>query len=78
MEESAPDVVLAQEGDTSLTVGLCALLPRGSGHQNPGTPVLGLQLAHLHNAAEKYLDLFCAKAVKQQSLTVLEGSYRDN
>lgn len=33
MEESAPDVVLAQDEDTSLAVGLCVSLSGGAGHQ---------------------------------------------
>lgn len=77
MEESAPDVVMAQE-DISLTVGLCASLLSGAGQQNLGNPILGLHLAHLHNTADKYLGPFCAKAVRQQSLAVLEGSYQDS
>lgn len=78
MEESALDVMLAQEEDTSLTIDLCASLPSGAGHQNLGNPILGLRLAHLRKAADKYLGPFCAKGVRQQSLTVLEGSYRDS
>lgn len=77
MGESAPDVVLAQEEDTSLTIGLCVSLPSEAGHQNLGNPVLGLHLthrqphlgnpilllhlAHFHNAADKYLGPYCAK-----------------
>lgn len=73
MEESAPDVVLAQEEDTSLTIRLCASLPSGAGHQNLGTPSLGLRLVRLNNSAEKYPGPFCVG--RQKTLAVLEGSY---
>lgn len=74
MPESAAGVVLAQE-DTSLAIGLHAFLPSSAGHQNLDNPILGLHLAHLHNATDKYLGPFCATAVKLQSLTVLEVLY---
>lgn len=88
MEESGPDVLLGQE-DSNLVIGLCSSLPSGGWHQNQGkfilglhlargppqlaNPVFGSHLAHLHDVADKYLGLFCAEAVRQQSLTVLEG-----
>lgn len=92
MEESAPDVLLGQ-GDSSLVIGLCASLPSGEWHQNQGSFILGLHLAqgppklanpifgshltHLHNTADKYLGLSCAKVVRQQSLTALEEAHGD-